>query len=59
MESFISKLDEFVIIIQSCFTSKVSEWKESDLQRVIDWADYFTKVKISYELKKTTKMSLL
>jgi len=49
MESFTSKLDEFVVIIQTCFTETVSEWKESDLQRVIDWADYFNKVKFSYE----------
>jgi len=52
MESFTSKLNEFAIILQTCFTEKVSEWKVSDLQRVIDWADYFRKVKFSYECRK-------
>ena len=43
------ELDDFVKIINSCFNKQVSKWKESDLQRVIDWADYFKKVKYSYE----------
>lgn len=46
MESFMKELDNFVKIINSCFTDQVLNWKESDLQRVIDWADYFKKVKI-------------
>lgn len=41
-----AELDDFIKIIYSCFTKQVSKWKESDLQRVIDWADYFKKVKI-------------
>ena len=44
-----AELDDFIKIIYSCFTNQVSKWKESDLQRVIDWADYFKKVKYSYE----------
>lgn len=43
MESFMKELDDFVKIINSCFNKQVSKWKESDLQRVIDWADYFKK----------------
>ena len=39
-----AKLDDFIKIIHSCFTTQVSKWKESDLQRVFDWADYFEKV---------------
>lgn len=49
MELFMKELDDFVKIINSCFTEEVSKWKESDLQRVIDWGDYFKKVKSSYE----------
>lgn len=43
MDSFMAELDDFIKIIYSCFTKQVSKWKESDLQRVIDWADYFKK----------------
>ena len=41
-----AKLDDFIKIMHSCFTKQVSKWKESDLQRVFDWADYFKKVKL-------------
>lgn len=43
------ELDDFIKIMNSCLTEQVSKWKESDLQRVVDWADYFKKVKSSYK----------
>jgi len=42
------ELDDFIKIMNSCLTEQVSKWKESDLQRVVDWADYFKKVNSSY-----------
>lgn len=44
------ELDDFVKIISSCFTEQVAKWKESDLRRVIDWADYFEKVNLRTSL---------
>lgn len=44
------ELDDFVKIISNCFTEQVAKWKESDLRRVIDWADYFKKVNLRTSL---------
>lgn len=52
------ELDDFVRIINSCFTDEVSKWKESDLRRVIDWADYFSKVKSSYGFWRSRQFGL-
>ena len=50
------ELDDFVKIISNCFTEQVAKWKESDLRRVIDWADYFDKVNLRTSLQSSRQV---
>ena len=46
MESLLTNAATYVEVLSNCSSAKVAHWKQEDLQRAINWAEYFKRVGI-------------
>ena len=44
MDSLLASAKTFIDVLQNCSSDKVASWKAEDLERAVNWAEYFKRV---------------
>ena len=44
MDSLVESASTYAEVLRNCSSVKVAEWKQEDLERAVNWAEYFKRV---------------
>jgi hypothetical protein len=53
MDSLLESAKTFIDVLQNCSSDKVANWKAEDLERAVNWAEYFKRVQSRMQKKAT------
>ena len=45
MDSLLESAKTYIDVLKSCSSDKVANWKSEDLERAVNWAEYFKRVR--------------
>ena len=45
MDSLLENAGTYVNVLETCSSAEVARWKEEDLERAVNWAQYFKRVR--------------
>ena len=47
MDSLLESASTYAEVLRNCSSVKVAEWKQEDLERAVNWAEYFKRVRVT------------